>query len=343
MSEKIVLGTAPLGFLWQTLDPFLFCAHHLDRYPVGNEKLGPAASLEGRNIGQDFGGKDGWSMYHGSEVPGFPRHPHRGFETVTIARQGYIDHADSMGAKARFGNGDVQWMTAGKGVVHSETFPLVHTDKPNTTELFQVWLNLPRASKMVEPHFKMFWSEDVPNKVVTDAGGKVSEVAVIAGRFDETTAIAPPPESWAANPESDVAIWTIKMEAGAQLTLPAASKESNRMLYFFVGNKLQVAETELQVGNCAQVKADAELALVNGSEAAEILILQGRPLNEPVAQQGPFVMNYPGEIRQAMIDYHQTGFGGWPWDADAPVHPREQGRFALHGLGGVLEERGRRS
>ncbi len=339
MSEKIVLGVAPLGFMWQTLDPFLFCAHHLDRYPEGNEKMGPAASLEGRNIGQDFGGKDGWSMYHGSEVPGFPRHPHRGFETVTIARQGYIDHADSMGAKARFGNGDVQWMTAGKGVVHSETFPLVHRDKKNTTELFQVWLNLPRDSKMVEPHFKMLWSEDIPNKKVTDANGHSSEIAVVAGRFGDTAAIAPPPKSWAANPESDVAIWTIKMESGAELKLPPATKESNRVLYFFVGESLQIAEENLKVGHCAQVQPDAELVLVNGSEPAEILVLQGRPLNEPVVQHGPFVMNTQGEIRQAMLDFQRTQFGGWPWDEDAPVHPREQGRFALHGTGGVLEER----
>ena len=101
----------PLGFPWKTQDPFLFCVYHADAYPKGNEQMGPAASLEGRNLGQDFTLKDGWRMYHGRTVPGFPAHPHRGFETVTIVRKGIVDHSDSMGAAARFGHGDVQWLT----------------------------------------------------------------------------------------------------------------------------------------------------------------------------------------------------------------------------------------
>jgi len=116
VSSEKVLNISPIrGVPWQTFDPFLFCVYHQDHYPAGNERLGPAASLSGRNIGMDFEGKDGWRMYHGSVVPGFPQHPHRGFETVTIMRQGYIDHSDSLGATARFGRGDVQWLTAGKG------------------------------------------------------------------------------------------------------------------------------------------------------------------------------------------------------------------------------------
>lgn len=84
MSQDPILGVAPLAFPWQTRDPFLLCVHHVDHYPGGNARLGPAASLEGRNIGQDFAGKDGWRMYHGDVVPGFPQHPHRGLETVTF-------------------------------------------------------------------------------------------------------------------------------------------------------------------------------------------------------------------------------------------------------------------
>src|SRR5258708_21656829 len=113
----------PIGFPWETCDPFLFCAYHNDAYPAGNEQMGPAASLAGRNIGQDFEGKDGWRMYHGDSVPGFPRHPHRGFETVTLVRRGFIDHSDSLGATARFGHGDVQWLTAGAGRQDSATCP----------------------------------------------------------------------------------------------------------------------------------------------------------------------------------------------------------------------------
>jgi len=123
-----ILQTVPLGAQWPTLDPFLFCAHHLDRYPASNGNLGPDAPLTGRTIGQDFAGVDGWNMYHGSSVPGFPQHPHRGFETVTYVRRGWCDHSDSLGAQARFGEGDVQWITAGGGIVHAEMFPLFNAD-----------------------------------------------------------------------------------------------------------------------------------------------------------------------------------------------------------------------
>ncbi|HXE76657.1 MAG TPA: pirin family protein, partial [Rhodanobacter sp.] len=98
MSASPIVQIKPLGFPWETIDPFLFCVYHDDAYPRANAQMGPAASLAGRDIGQDFSRKDGWSMYHGSTVPGFPPHPHRGFETVTIARKGLIDHSDSLGA-----------------------------------------------------------------------------------------------------------------------------------------------------------------------------------------------------------------------------------------------------
>jgi len=157
--------TFPLGTQWPTIDPFLFCAHHRDAYPMGTEQLGPDAPLDGRAIGQDFAGTDGWNMYHGSTVPGFPQHPHRGFETVTYVRTGFCDHSDSLGATARFGRGDTQWMTAGKGIVHCEMFPLLSPDEPNPLELFQIWLNLPAADKMVDPYFTMLWSHDTPTVV----------------------------------------------------------------------------------------------------------------------------------------------------------------------------------
>src|SRR3954467_7142708 len=178
-----ILRVTKLGFPWETADPFLFCVHHDDAYPAGNEQLGPSASLAGRNLGNDFTVKDGWSMYHGQVVPGFPSHPHRGFETVTIVRRGLIDHSDSLGATARFGRGDVQWLTAGKGIVHAEMFPLVERERDNPLELFQIWLNLPAADKLVEPHFAMLWDRQVPRVAFTDEGGRAIEVTVIAGEL----------------------------------------------------------------------------------------------------------------------------------------------------------------
>lgn len=333
MSNKkdVVQKVSPLGFPWETADPFLFCVHHYDAYPEGNDAMGPDPSLlKGRNLGHDFAGKDGWSMYHGDVVPGFPQHPHRGFETVTLARQGFIDHTDSLGAKARFGHGDVQWMTAGKGVVHSETFPLVNKDKPNPTELFQIWLNLPREHKLVDPHFAMFWNEDVPRKTFEDDEGRKTTLTIVAGSFDGMTPPSPPPESWAANPDHHVAIWTLTLEPGAQWTVPAAPEKANRSFYVFTGNGIRIAGEDIPNERRVQVDPTEEVRLQNGDTETEVLMLQGRPIEEPVAQRGPFVMNYPAEIRQAMVDYQNTQFGGWPWDTAAPVHPRDEGRFAVH-------------
>ncbi len=335
MPEATVLETTRLGTPWPTVDPFLFCVHHDDRYPAGNEELGPAASLEGRNLGQDFETKDGWRMYHGEVVPGFPQHPHRGFETVTIARRGFIDHSDSLGAVARFGRGDVQWLTAGKGIVHSEMFPLLDRNGPNPLELFQIWLNLASVDKMVEPHFSMLWDDGIPRHTSTDDAGRPTEVTVVAGRLAGVSAPPPPPKSWAARPDTDVAIWLIKMAPGARFALPPAPRGTNRTLYFFRGGSLRAGDRAIPPYHGVDLRADAEVTLANGPDEAELLLLGGRPIGEPVVQYGPFVMNTRSEIRQAMADYQRTQFGGWPWPSDAPVHGREAGRFARHADGKI--------
>ena len=327
-----VLQVKPLGFPWETMDPFLFCAYHDDAYPKGNADMGPAASLAGRAIGQDFSRKDGWSMYHGEKVPGFPPHPHRGFETVAIVRKGLIDHSDSLGATARFGGGDVQWLTAGKGIVHAEMFPLLEQNRDNPLELFQIWLNLPARNKLSDPHFTMFWSQDIPRLSATDEAGRSTEVAVIAGRLQDAGApLPPPPASWAAQPGADVAIWTIRMAPGARWTLPAATGAgTRRQLYFFKGAQVHIGGQAISSPSAIEVRADAAVELVNGELEAEFLLLQGKPIAEPVAQYGPFVMNTQAEIAQTMDEYRRTQFGGWSFDSDTPVHGRDPARFAVH-------------
>jgi redox-sensitive bicupin YhaK (pirin superfamily) len=319
----MIAATTPLGFPWRTRDPFLFCVHHLDAYPAGNEALGPAASLEGRDLGQDFASVDGWNMYHGDVVPGFPAHPHRGFETVTVVTQGIIDHSDSLGAAGRYGAGDTQWMTAGRGVQHAEMFPLLDPGKPNPLELFQIWLNLPRAGKMAAPYFAMLWREQIPRLV--DGG---AEITVVAGALGDARPPAPPPDSWASRPEAGVAIWHLRLAAGARFTLPAAPAGVDRTLYFYRGTTLRAPEAK--VGHALALLPEREVALENGDAPAELLFLAGRPIGEPVAASGPFVMNSPAEVQQAYLDYRRTRFGGWPWPSDAPVRPREEGRFARH-------------
>ena len=340
MSQHPVLQTVSLGPQWPTIDPFLFCAHHDDDYPEGNAEFGPAASLEGRQMGSDFAGKDGWRMYHGSAVPGFPQHPHRGFETVTFVRRGLIDHSDSLGAAARFGAGDVQWLTAGSGIVHSEMFPLLSPSSPNPAELFQIWLNLPPEDKLVEPHFTMLWNHLLPRVEFTDSAGCTTEVTIIAGAIPNNSCEPPkpPPNSWAARADSDVAIWSIRMEAGASWRLPAAlGPDTARILYFFEGSTLSIAEEQYPSDTGLALASDCEIELVAGAQAVELLLLQGRPIGQPVAQHGPFVMNTRAELEQAFEDYRRTEFGGWPWPEDGPVHGAEPKRFARHTDGRVEE------
>ncbi|MCX2719796.1 pirin family protein [Lentiprolixibacter aurantiacus] len=323
----------PLGFPWQTQDPFLFCVYHLDHYPQGNEEMGPDAPLEGRNLGGDFVIKDGWRMYHGKKVPGFPYHPHRGFETVTIVNQGYCDHTDSLGAAGRFGEGDVQWMTAGKGVQHSEMFPLINRDAPNTLELFQIWLNLPRQDKLTEPYFKMLWHEDIP--IVKRQG---VQLRIVAGKWGEEKGVAPPPNSWAANSQNEVGIWEITMDPGASLQLPVTGDSINRSLYLFEGEEVSLNDSQMKVDHGADLVAGAAITVQNGNKQAGLLLLQGAPIAEPVAKYGPFVMNTQEEIQEAMREYRDTEFGGWPWPEAEYVHDRDKGRFALY-PDGHLEER----
>ena len=340
MSKVTVNNIEPLGFQWKSRDPFLFCVHHEDFFPKGNSNMGPYNDqLKGRQLGQDFIIKDGWRMYHGSTVPGFPSHPHRGFETVTVVRKGMVDHSDSLGGSGRYGDGDVQWMTAGKGVQHAEMFPLINQNEENPMELFQIWLNLPKANKFVEPHYKMLWDKTIPIYSNTDKENKATTVEVIAGKIENDLAPLPPPNSWAADTSNEVAIWNIQMDAGAKWDLPKASEGINRTLYFYKGDLLKVDGIPIDSYHSAELSPNEVLTLEAGVEKCSVLILQGKPINEAVVQHGPFVMNTKQEIQQAFTDYQNTQFGGWPWPSHDPVHSINKGKFALH-ANGELETKG---
>ena len=337
----VVVRTIPLGPQWQTVDPFLFCAHHDDVYPPGTADLGPSQELlAGRTLGQDFAGISGWNMYHGLTVPGFPQHPHRGFETVSFVRRGFIDHFDSLGATARFGRGDVQWTTTGSGIVHSEMFPLLDRDGSNRLQLFQIWINLPAEDKMVDPHFSMLWDGDIPRHVSAEPGAGRTEVTIIAGSLNGLVAPKPPPHSWAARPDTDVAIWHVEMEADASWSLPPAEgNDTVRTLYLFEGGPITVTAANgssetVQASTGAQLEPTKDPVMISaGTEGAAWMLLQGRPIGEPVAQYGPFVLNDRAGIEQAFTDYQRTQFGGWPWPTDDPNHGPTEGRFAKHADG----------
>lgn len=336
--SKPILKIKELGFHWETKDPFMFCAFHQDQFPKGEANQGPAKeALKGRFLGNDFQKKDGWRMYHGQEVPGFPYHPHAGFETITLVEQGYADHSDSMGAKGRFGEGDAQWMTAGKGVLHSEMFPLVHQDKENPLLLFQIWLNLPKRSKKVEPNYKMLWHEDIPIVEDQDENGKIFKVKVIAGKYHLEKALEPTPDSLAAQEDNDIQVWRITLEAGAEFTLPTGDAESNRVLFFYEGEELKTEGFQIPVGHSLDLDASQELKITNGNKKAELLLLQGKPINEPVVQQGPFVANTREEMVEIISEYQRTHFGGWPWPKAEFTHG-DKGRFALFADGKLVEK-----
>jgi redox-sensitive bicupin YhaK (pirin superfamily) len=178
----------------------------------------------------------------------------------------------------------------------------------------------------------MFWDHDVPRH--RPAAGV--EVTIVAGALEGAQPPAPPPDSWAAKPDADLAIWLITLEPGASWTLPLARSASTaRTLYFFSGSKLEIAGRTMSQSSAIEVAADQPVTLAAPEGKSEVLLMQGRPIGEPVAQYGPFVMNTRAELEQAFNDYRRTQFGGWPYSADDPVHPRERGRFARHADGRV--------
>jgi redox-sensitive bicupin YhaK (pirin superfamily) len=174
----------------------------------------------------------------------------------------------------------------------------------------------------------MLWRDTVPVAQVADEAGRRVTVTLVAGRFGAHKPPAPPPSSWAARPDTDVAIWTLRLDPHARWLLPAAAPGTNRSLYFFRGRELGVSGRAVPSGHVGELRSDVDAELENGPEEAEALLLQGRPIGEPVARGGPFVMNTRDEIREAYADYQRTEFGGWPWPSHDPVHPRDERRFA---------------
>ncbi|MDX1960221.1 MAG: pirin family protein [Leptospiraceae bacterium] len=329
-SEKIVIQKIfPLGFQWQTQNPFLFCVHHLDYFPKGKPNLEPDASLSGRNIGQDFEPKDGWRMYHGEKIPGFPNHPHRGFETITIVEQGYVDHSDSLGASGRYGDGDTQWMTAGKGIQHSEMFPLLNSDKENTLELFQIWLNLPAKNKFVEPNYTMLWNEKTPRFEFLDKDKNKINLKLIAGSINGTNALSPPENSWANDKDNSVSIWILELSPNAEWVIPKSEKNVNRSIYFYQGDEIFINTKKISSYHGVELVSDEDVELKNGNKSSKLLFLQAKPILEPVVQYGPFVMNTEQQIYDAYSDFQKTRFGGWPWKNSEPIHGNKKERFAI--------------
>jgi redox-sensitive bicupin YhaK (pirin superfamily) len=274
-------------------------------------------------------------MYSGRTVPGVTVHRIYGFEAITITEKGTVDHHDSAGGTARYGNGDVQWLSAGRGVLHSEMFPLLNPDKPNPLELFQIWLNLPASNKKTAPTFTIGWKESQAVRTFNSGeDGPKAHLKVVTGSFCGLQGMPPPPNSYACDPKGEVVIAKIVLEPGAKLILPpASSSEINRTLYVFKGSSILLSAANESKPftvdrSPAMIKlvANVQVELSTGpcEAVAEVLLLQGRPLQEPVFQSGPYVASTRAELMEVMMQSHHEQ---WPWERLDPVHHRGEGRF----------------
>lgn len=331
----MIIEKGRIEFSLKTQNPFVATMYHVDHFPAGDGRLGPIIKKPHNREG-DFGADADWHMYYGKTVPGFPAHPHRGFETITVVMQGTVDHTDGLGSMGRYADGDVQWMTAGKGLQHAEMFPLLKADGENTLELFQIWLSLDHTHRMVEPDYKMLWREDIPIVKLFNEHGKCTQITVIAGEVDGKTAPMPTKDSWANNPENHLSIQIFEMEPGASCSISGISSSLNRSLYFYVGDEITAENTTLKNSEYIFVEGDVDLKITNtGKETAKILLLESEPIQEPIIARGSYVMTTEEEILQARRDFRETRFGGWPFDDTEVYHSADQVRFAKHADGTV--------
>ena len=236
------------------------------------------------------------------EAIGAPDHPHRGFETVTYLLAGETEHKDSGGHQGRLMPGDVQWMTAGSGVIHSEMPAPNFYEQGGKMHGFQIWINLPRDRKMIPPRYQDTPAEKIPEVLLEDGASKVR---VIAGEFQTTRAVI--------ETNTPILYLHIKLQAGMNIVQPVTS-DHNCMAYIIEGHGLFGAEKEPQSASEGQLVLFArngdEVCLSSGKDSpVELLLLAGRPFNEEIARYGPFVMNTREEIFEAFQDYQQGKMG----------------------------------
>lgn len=248
------------------LDPFLFLNHH------GPQTYPPA------NRGLPFG-----------------PHPHRGFETVTFILEGELAHRDSGGHESVIHPGGVQWMTAGRGLVHAELSPESFKRSGGPLEILQLWVNLPARLKMTEPAYRGLEASDIP--IVDLAGGQV-RMHLVSGRWEGSVG--------AVAPLTDIGLIWIEARSGSEWTLPAPA--GSNILFYVVRGSVSLAGTavdahrlaELGPGDRIGVRAEADTLILYG---------HGTPFGEPIVSHGPFVMNSAEEIREAILDYQAGRLG----------------------------------
>jgi len=234
---------------------------------------------------------------HGpGEAHGAPDHPHRGFETVTYILDGAIEHKDSVGNHGRIDAGDVQWMTAGSGVIHSEMPAAEIVRDGGRLHGFQLWVNLPRRDKMMKPRYQELRAAEIPTATSND--GKVT-VTVIAGESLGTRA--------SIDTRTPIMYLHVRLAAGARFTQPVPA--TYNAFAFVIGGEAAFGDRVARENDAVLFDRDGDEVAIASERGAELLLIGGVPLDEPIARYGPFVMNTAGEIRQAMLDYQTGRFG----------------------------------
>lgn len=228
---------------------------------------------------------------------GVGQHPHRGFETVTIVYQGELEHRDSTGAGGRIGPGDVQWMTAGAGIVHEEFHSSDFTASGGTLEMAQLWVNLPARDKSAPAAYQTLLSGEIPTVTLPDDAG---QLRVIAGRYLQ--------DEGPARTFTTMNVWDVRLVAGGAVDLPAPHGH-NTLLVVLDGTVELNGSEVLRKGAVAALEAGGEGLRVEANAEAKLLLLSGEPLDEPVVGYGPFVMNSREEIEQAFADYRAGKYG----------------------------------
>jgi hypothetical protein len=244
-----------------------------------------------------------------TERRGVGQHPHRGFETVTIVYAGEVEHRDSTGQGGVIGPGDVQWMTAGGGILHEEFHSADYARRGGPFEMVQLWVNLPARDKLTPPGYQAILNGDIPVVPLRDAtGGAAGEAAgqvrVIAGTFEAAGERVQGP----ARTFTPINVWDVRVQAGRRVSL--AQPEGWTSLLVVLDGSVQVnGETVLRAADMATLSADGREISIEASGDVKLLLLSGEPIDEPVVGYGPFVMTSMTEIRQAITDFNAGKFG----------------------------------
>ncbi|RUT74677.1 pirin family protein [Marinobacter sp. NP-6] len=228
---------------------------------------------------------------------GVGQHPHRGFETVTVVYSGELEHRDTSGAGGLIGEGDVQWMTAGAGIVHEEFHSQQFTEQGGLLKMVQLWVNLPASAKDTPAAYQTLLNKDIPRVSLEDDGGALR---VIAGEYLE--------HKGPANTFTPINVWDLKLEPGARVNLPVP--KGHTTLVAVLNGSVQINDTDvLREAELANLDREGQEIVLESNNDARLLVLSGEPIDEPVVGYGPFVMNTEGEIKQAMLDFQSGKFG----------------------------------